>query len=465
MPASAASASVAALLDAPAPSLRVNTPAKSAPTSAAGESFKDHLDRKAASPKKESDAASGAARAKPAEKSVKHAKAGKAAKAKAKGKADDAEAEDQAAAKADDAPDTLVTVDAQKAGDGEQEAAAADDTADPKAQAQDDAEGVDPTAAIAGTAVAQAQAAKNSPKDTGAGKDVPAATVGRDARVETAFVKAGHAPGENAKSADAPAAGKPNGKQVRTVRDDQGVEPHADALTGEKAGGATTKPPVARPGGTDVAKAREVNAAAPKDEAAPTGDDSGAASPVDTLLPNTLQDLASLHAAPSTTHAAPASPQITTQAAPPPPPEVRFAEANHTNIVNDVRTQLLPGGGSMKIRLDPPELGALQVSAEMRDGTLNVTFQTSNDDATRLLSHSLSQLKTALESQGVNVDRIQVQQSPKDQQASNQNGQSQQQEQSRQNQQEAQREQQRREMLERMWRRVSGVPDPVDLVA
>src|SRR5205085_5772719 len=104
-----------------------------------------------------------------------------------------------------------------------------------------------------------------------------------------------------------------------------------------------------------------------------------------------------------------------------------------------------------------------QVTVEMRNGTVNATFQTSNDDATRLLSHSLGQLKSALEAQGVNVDRIQVQQSPRDQNARNGEQQPNQQ-QSHQQQQEAQREQQRKEMLRRMWRRLAGV-DSVDLVA
>ena len=144
------------------------------------------------------------------------------------------------------------------------------------------------------------------------------------------------------------------------------------------------------------------------------------------------------------------------------PPEARFAAANHAAIVSDVRTRLLPHGGSMQIRLDPPELGALQVSVEMRDGSMTATFQTSNEDATRLLSHSLGQLKTALESQGVTVEKIQVQQSRKNEQSQSQDEQSPQQQRDEAN---ARQEQQRREILNRMWRRVSGGGDPVDLVA
>ncbi len=172
----------------------------------------------------------------------------------------------------------------------------------------------------------------------------------------------------------------------------------------------------------------------------------------------------SLLAAGSTPHA-PVASHAQSAATPTPeplPPEARFADANHASIISDVRTRLLPHGGSMQIRLDPPELGALQVSVEMRDGSMTATFQTSNEDATRLLSHSLGQLKTALEAQGVIVEKIQVQQAPKNQPSQSQEEQSPQQHRDEAN---ARQEQQRREILNRMWRRVSGGSDPVDLVA
>lgn len=165
---------------------------------------------------------------------------------------------------------------------------------------------------------------------------------------------------------------------------------------------------------------------------------------------------------PATVHAIAPQPAASTDALP--QHEAQFAQANHANIVSDVKTALLPRGGTMQIRLDPPELGALQVNVEVRNGAVNATFQTSNDDATRLLSHSLGQLKTALESQGVTVDKIQVQQSPKNQNARNDTSQQQQPRddtQARQN----QRDQQRREMLQKMWAKVSGQQMPVDLVA
>ncbi|MDB5324428.1 MAG: flagellar hook-length control protein, partial [Phycisphaerales bacterium] len=151
---------------------------------------------------------------------------------------------------------------------------------------------------------------------------------------------------------------------------------------------------------------------------------------------------------------------------PPPPPEVEFAQTNHDKIVNSVQSQLLPHGGSMQIRLDPPELGALKVMIEMRDGVMNATFQTSNEQATQLLSHSLNQLKHVLESQGVTVERLQVQQAPKSDAATTADDRQQQQQQRDANDQHtAQQDQQRKELLQKMWRKVSGVADPIDYLA
>jgi flagellar hook-length control protein FliK len=150
-----------------------------------------------------------------------------------------------------------------------------------------------------------------------------------------------------------------------------------------------------------------------------------------------------------------------------PPAEARFAARNHENIVTGLRGELLPGGGTMKIRLDPPQLGAMQVTVHMRDGVMAATFETSSGEATRLLSHSLGELKSALEAQGVSIDKIHVQQTPRDQQAPGERDDPNQRGRNAAHDEQAarQQEQQRREVLRRVWRKVSGEPDPLDLKA
>jgi flagellar hook-length control protein FliK len=164
-------------------------------------------------------------------------------------------------------------------------------------------------------------------------------------------------------------------------------------------------------------------------------------------------------------------PQPATPAPAPPatPPaaharELDFAGANHDRIVTSLRTELLPNGGTMRIRLDPPELGALQVTVRMLDGVMTASFETSTEQATRMLSHTLGQLKQVLETQGVAVERLQVQQSARHEQGSSGNDDPQQR-QPHPDDQSSRQEQQRREMLRRLWRRMGLIHDPLDMVA
>ena len=229
---------------------------------------------------------------------------------------------------------------------------------------------------------------------------------------------------------------------------EQGASPSREsALTDESATGEV-------PAGDEAPTSDGLRAHAKATDAPPHG---GAAA--DAVLAASPGEKPELRAGGGTPPAGPAAPAV--------PPEVRFAAANHGAIVTSMRGELMPDGGSMRIRLDPPQLGALLVTVQIRDGVVTASFETSNDEATRLLGHSLNQLKTALESQGVAVDKLQVQQAPREAQANHthddgrreQGGPSQDQEQN------ARQEQQRREMLRRMWRRLSGGQDPLDLTA
>jgi flagellar hook-length control protein FliK len=144
-------------------------------------------------------------------------------------------------------------------------------------------------------------------------------------------------------------------------------------------------------------------------------------------------------------------------------PQMQFSELNHPKIVQAIHGQLLPDGGKMTLRLDPPELGAMNVRVEIRDGVINASFEASNDQTAKLLSHSLGDLKNALEAQGVSVEKLHVSQAPKehDNPQNNSRRDSDRGTQDR----TMQQEQQRREMMRRMWRRLMKNQDPLDLVA
>ncbi|MGA2443537.1 MAG: flagellar hook-length control protein FliK [Tepidisphaeraceae bacterium] len=159
-------------------------------------------------------------------------------------------------------------------------------------------------------------------------------------------------------------------------------------------------------------------------------------------------------------HAQPVAPSSVGQS-----PVAQFAEANQPSIVSTIHGSLLPNGGTMNITLNPPDLGAMQITVRMENGVMSASFQTSNDQATRLLTHTLGQLKEALETQGVSVDRLHVQQSSNSGNSSGKGNDSESGGQQSSDGRSAQQEQQRRETLRRMWRRIRGDNDPLDLVA
>lgn len=219
---------------------------------------------------------------------------------------------------------------------------------------------------------------------------------------------------------------------------------------------AAELPPVAQPAG-DVASEQQAAPASP-------------AGKLDFL--STLHSLTQPAVTPETGRTAQASELAApaTVAAPSYSPEVRFAEANTANIVQGVRQQLLPNGGTMTLRLDPPEVGALQVSVMMKDGLASVSFVTDNPEAARMMTNTLTQLRDALSTSGLTVDRLTVSQTPRSEGSSQSNTGSQQQQgqgdprgQGFGFQDDARRDQQRRDLLERMWRKVTG--DDINLVA
>jgi hypothetical protein len=268
------------------------------------------------------------------------------------------------------------------------------------------------------------------------------------------------APPEGAASGDAVAAHPaPSARPVaaRLKGEEEGGESGADGDAPD-ASGQWDGPP--DPGRMAIAAESSADASAPGDATAtadkPYARAAEAHPAADAPVP--LFDAAPRTSAPDVRHA---------PAAPPPPPEVRFAEVNHPKLITAVRTELLPDGGSMQIRLDPPQLGDLLVSVEVRAGVVTASFQTSNDDATRLLSHSLADLKGMLEQQGVTVDRLQVRQSPRDESsgdARQDRGQGSGHAATAEDRHSARRDQHRRDLIQKMWDKLAG-RDPLDLVA
>jgi len=253
--------------------------------------------------------------------------------------------------------------------------------------------------------------------------------------------------------------------QTENQDDTQTASPVAQASTATKT----------RPREVHAAKAQAAgsNAQSPDPAASPAS-----AQPTDVTTPDntappkptgkTIDDVLNKSAAqgliesPTTPRADPL--KTASSAQPPQRPEVHFAETNHPAIVSEIQGKLLPNGGSMDIHLTPQDLGSVHVRVEVRDGSITATFQAADDQTAKLLSHSLSDLKTSLEAQGITVEKLHVTHAPHDQQPS-QNNNTNNRDPDRQQQQAFHQEQQRRDLMRRMWRRMMKNQDPLDLVA
>jgi len=61
------------------------------------------------------------------------------------------------------------------------------------------------------------------------------------------------------------------------------------------------------------------------------------------------------------------------------------------------------------LRLTPVDLGTIRIQLQIQSGTVNAQFQASTESARQVLTQQLTQLRSALEGQGLAVDRLSVQ--------------------------------------------------------
>lgn len=77
-----------------------------------------------------------------------------------------------------------------------------------------------------------------------------------------------------------------------------------------------------------------------------------------------------------------------------------------------MRSVLDSRGGTVTLRLNPPELGSLRIEVRLNAGNVQANFEASNAQAGSLLNQHMQALRTALENQGLTVDRLNVQHQP-----------------------------------------------------
>jgi flagellar hook-length control protein FliK len=173
-----------------------------------------------------------------------------------------------------------------------------------------------------------------------------------------------------------------------------GDEIHAAApaqSTGEQATGDLTQQPHAQTN-------------APAEHAAPVA-------PLRIVATDATQGSTSNASAVTTMQAAPPAPPAPNSAAAP-LPEPPVVDANVARVARGLHTALQQNGGTITLRLNPPEMGLVRVEVQVDGANVRAQLQTETDAVRTLLTQQIRHLRHALESQGLNVERLNVQTQP-----------------------------------------------------
>jgi flagellar hook-length control protein FliK len=84
-------------------------------------------------------------------------------------------------------------------------------------------------------------------------------------------------------------------------------------------------------------------------------------------------------------------------------------QLNTARISRGMQNAIMQKGGSVTLRLTPPEMGTVRIQLQINNGTVNATFHAETESTRTMLNQQLSQLRTALEHQGLGVERLGVQ--------------------------------------------------------
>jgi len=102
------------------------------------------------------------------------------------------------------------------------------------------------------------------------------------------------------------------------------------------------------------------------------------------------------------------------------------ANLNAARVGRALQSAINQNGGTVMLRLQPAELGMVRVQMSIQNGVVQAQLQAETPEARNMLTQQLSQLRDALQSQGLTVERLQVQ-SPNSSQDANLTNQDQQQ--------------------------------------
>ncbi len=86
----------------------------------------------------------------------------------------------------------------------------------------------------------------------------------------------------------------------------------------------------------------------------------------------------------------------------------QLGQENVSEISGRAQTLAKAGGGQMKVELTPEGMGSIELKVSVKEGRVDVSILTENQDTKRLLESKLGDLKSSLESHKLNLDQVRV---------------------------------------------------------
>lgn len=106
--------------------------------------------------------------------------------------------------------------------------------------------------------------------------------------------------------------------------------------------------------------------------------------------------------------AQPANPVITGHVVPGAMMKERLTSESLTNVTTSIRDMRDVGGGEMKIRMNPGNLGELMIRVTTEGNHVGLKVQASDHGAKKILEESISSLKDSLASQNLSLGRVDI---------------------------------------------------------
>lgn len=97
------------------------------------------------------------------------------------------------------------------------------------------------------------------------------------------------------------------------------------------------------------------------------------------------------------------------------------SDANAARLARGMRSAVMQQNGSVTLRLTPNAMGTVRIELNVQGGAVQASLSAETDGARQLLQQQIGHLKTALESQGLTVQRLEIQSMQPQQQSGSQN--------------------------------------------